>query len=246
MGGRIALAIVLMIHCNINRIRLRFILYTLVHLIMMITLGFVASIMVSIVSTFLWIFAMTPTPQMTCYPSIGSQTYFAQIWRRHYAHRLVIVETRHIADEAGGAVADVIERVSSDPEILGCRLFANDVVIADTLGWPWPAFRAVFSLRYQPAQATWHQLMMSGMAIKDPGNARMRSATDCVHIPIRPMLIPIVLNTCFYACIIGSCIRVSGWARVRLRQFRGKCLYCGYSLTGLKGLACPECGQTQA
>lgn len=49
----------------------------------------------------------------------------------------------------------------------------------------------------------------------------------------------------YLACVLAPCVCV-GSAYCLRRQWRrqtGKCLYCGYSLVGLRSDQCPECGE---
>lgn len=66
----------------------------------------------------------------------------------------------------------------------------------------------------------------------------------CV-LPIRPIWTGLVVNAAFYAglcwCVarmVGQCWR---WARGGVRQYRGRCRACGYSMDGLR--TCSECGR---
>lgn len=65
-------------------------------------------------------------------------------------------------------------------------------------------------------------------------------------IPWYPLWSGLIVNAIVWGSAIGVvpvCIRL---VRRRLRDRRGCCIKCGYSLAGLKSDACPECGTERA
>ena len=63
-------------------------------------------------------------------------------------------------------------------------------------------------------------------------------------LPLRPIFPGFLLNTLFYAVVVGAILALPLTfipLRRRLRARRGRCPKCNYDLAGLEG-PCPECG----
>jgi hypothetical protein len=65
-------------------------------------------------------------------------------------------------------------------------------------------------------------------------------------LPAAPMWVGALTNTVFYGTIVAGLWYFAGFGRRRYRRQRGRCIGCGYSLKGLRGDKCPECGMAFA
>ena len=113
-------------------------------------------------------------------------------------------------------------------------------------GWPTHAFWAELENPFQQITAygsLWFPGRMRGGAPWMRGGQYLRSPQHL--IPLRPIALPTVLNTVFW----GTCFWILRFgllrARRAVRRRHGRCLGCGYDLTGSPG-TCPECGQDVA
>ena len=70
----------------------------------------------------------------------------------------------------------------------------------------------------------------------NPGQYRFR------RIPLEPVWPGFAINTVFYAAVIAGPWTIAVVLRRRSRIRRGRCLVCGYDLTGNTSGVCPECG----
>jgi len=61
-------------------------------------------------------------------------------------------------------------------------------------------------------------------------------------IPYRPIWPGFAINTVFYAVILWLLIRGPFVLRRHVRQWRGRCVKCGYDLRDNLDAGCPECG----
>lgn len=53
----------------------------------------------------------------------------------------------------------------------------------------------------------------------------------------------VATTACYVVCVLGGLLpALFRTARIRWRRKRGRCTQCGYSLRGLTGGVCPECG----
>lgn len=62
------------------------------------------------------------------------------------------------------------------------------------------------------------------------------------HLPIRPLPVGFAVNTALYSALIGLPVLGLPALRRSARRRRGRCLGCGYDLSGGTG-QCPECGR---
>lgn len=65
-------------------------------------------------------------------------------------------------------------------------------------------------------------------------------------IPVRPVWSGLVLNSLVWAVPLGLVLSGARRLRRRRRDRLGCCRECGYSLTGIGGAVCPECGAGRA
>ena len=68
--------------------------------------------------------------------------------------------------------------------------------------------------------------------------------TGTKRIPLRPIPLAFAADAALYGAVLASpVLAFRVWRRVRRRR-RGRCVACGYDLSGLApGGACPECGK---
>ena len=64
-------------------------------------------------------------------------------------------------------------------------------------------------------------------------------------LPLRPLWLGFTVNTLFYAAILWTLFVAPFATRRLIRKRRGKCVRCGYDLTGMEHEVCPECGGRQ-
>lgn len=93
-------------------------------------------------------------------------------------------------------------------------------------GWPLIAMRATWSPSHP----------IHGIALS-PDNGRER------YLPTEILPLRFAVNSAFYALCCWLAFLALGRLRRFLRQRRhGRCVQCGYSLTGITAAQCPECG----
>lgn len=63
-----------------------------------------------------------------------------------------------------------------------------------------------------------------------------------VHLPTRPLVEGVLINTLFYAALIGAPLHAHRIVRTTLRLRRGRCVHCGYDLCHNYASGCSECG----
>lgn len=63
-------------------------------------------------------------------------------------------------------------------------------------------------------------------------------------LPLEPLLPGAIINTLFYATVLGLVVSVTSHDRERRRRRKSLCAHCGYSIVGLA--RCPECGRDVA
>ena len=61
-------------------------------------------------------------------------------------------------------------------------------------------------------------------------------------LPLRPIWPGFLINTLFYALVLWLLWSTPFAARRLIRKRRGRCVKCGYDLTGTEHEVCPECG----
>ncbi|MEQ8316443.1 MAG: hypothetical protein RIE77_11255 [Phycisphaerales bacterium] len=125
--------------------------------------------------------------------------------------------------------------------------WVEERLVRTTIGWPWPAMRRD---SYEAARwwggashayaATPAASLAGGLEIGPPPRS---TNTDRFALPLLPLWPGCLLNAVFYALLLFGASRLPGALRRALRQWRGRCIGCGYSREGLDaGVACPECG----
>jgi hypothetical protein len=109
-----------------------------------------------------------------------------------------------------------------------------------------------------PMHALWGEAfrcrMESGRVVDHDRRGILEIGPDSVGVltkarwlPITPRFPGFAINTIFYAAIVWGLFAVPGAVRRRIggvRRKRGQCAACGYSLQGIAGGKCPECGAT--
>ena len=125
---------------------------------------------------------------------------------------------------------------------------ASDVKYRGTLttGWPFPSLRAT-EWGLVVTETPW-QMEQVDASIWRRGISLTRSQEPLSYdtkqrlLPLHPVLQGFVIDTLFYAGLLGA-VRLAQTALLRaFRRRRGLCISCGYDLAGITAVVCPECG----
>ncbi len=123
------------------------------------------------------------------------------------------------------------------PNQLAPGVMFIDNIIVDGRGWP--------------AVTMWSQLRNDGNKwVAENGFMRRSmgpwSAVDGYPrvLPLRPIFPCFITNTIFYAALLWLLFAAPFATRRLIRKRRGRCVRCGYDLTGTEHDVCPECGTT--
>ena len=105
-------------------------------------------------------------------------------------------------------------------------------------------------------RAGWPTLSLTGEALLD-SDPWLRLASrglwtvglgpdsrEQIHLPVSPIFLGFLINTLFYGVILWLLWSAPFATRRRIRKRRGRCVKCGYDLTGAGHVVCPECGKT--
>jgi hypothetical protein len=124
----------------------------------------------------------------------------------------------------------------------GAAIGGTNLVIQDARGWPCPALWC---------QWTGHR----GLFLHTPGKLRLADGVELLPraapdefssvraLPCRPVYTGLLVNTSLFSLAWCLVLFAPGNIRARCRRHRGRCVGCGYDLSGVSG-KCPECGQT--
>ncbi len=114
----------------------------------------------------------------------------------------------------------------------------------DATGWPMLALWCSYTLeRPTPGTLT----ARAKGAISLPGKIRAKGSWFGggypPSLPLRPRWSGLLVNSLFYAALVGALVFGIPVARRLMRRRAGRCERCGYDLRGTpRGMACPECG----
>jgi hypothetical protein len=111
---------------------------------------------------------------------------------------------------------------------------------AQACGWPSFAFRSVTLIESPhgtPKSLGTLDIGLSTRTLPWPSPIKPPH-----YLSVRPIWPGFAINTIFYAAIVWVLFFAPGMVRRRLRRKRGQCAACGYSLRGIAGGKCPECG----
>lgn len=81
-----------------------------------------------------------------------------------------------------------------------------------------------------------------GLPIRPSTWAPLQGMYTVRALPLHPIWPGVAINTVFWGGCVWGLVMLAGWMRRVRRKRRGLCISCGYSLAGLGGGACPECG----
>ena len=104
------------------------------------------------------------------------------------------------------------------------------------IGWPFRCSTVAQNLLWQNgvfSEQLWGGITLSrGVPLRDGESARL--------IPTTLMAPGIIANTIFYGTVLWACVVAFGFVRRLIRQRRGLCPKCGYSVGPSR--VCTECG----
>ncbi len=123
-------------------------------------------------------------------------------------------------------------------------IHASHDYLAQACGWPclsmWGAVRVIRRPQLGPAPkptvSTVFALNLDPDKVDAPNYSR-----DLRLLPLHPLWPGFAINTTFYAAILWMPITPFVLRR-HIRRKRGRCIKCGYDLSGAEHDACPECG----
>ena len=112
-------------------------------------------------------------------------------------------------------------------------------------GWPLPAAWYEFVVTPKPGAPAAISIG-GGIALPDdPARTQIQSwgwSSRARALPLRPIWVGLGADVAVYACAWVVPLGVIGAARRWRRERLGMCGACGYSMAGLRGGVCPECG----
>ena len=119
-------------------------------------------------------------------------------------------------------------------EQLGTDLFQ---ITTQRYGWPWSATQLISAYE--------HRVSNGAYVLDAPGPEGLRGG---LHIPglgwlaAYPVWPGLLADTLFYILLFSTLHQLAAWGRRTHRRRRGRCAVCGYDLSGIHSLTCPECG----
>lgn len=109
------------------------------------------------------------------------------------------------------------------------------------IGWPFRSLESTFlSILDANGSTDLGEALDRGIHIKND-----REDLES-YLPVRPRSFAFVLNTIVWAMFSFGLIQGGAATRRYLRRRKGRCAYCGYQLSNLRGDRCPECGRDVA
>ena len=121
----------------------------------------------------------------------------------------------------------------------GCARFfspRSNVIIRDAIGR--------IEVVYSPAEIVhgWPLLALTSEWPEHGGTTSTAIHYGDEVLPMIPIWPGFVINTIFYAVVLGLLTLGPFTARRMIRRKRGRCIKCGYDLGHADHRACPECG----
>jgi|GEM_PF-4216082 len=116
-------------------------------------------------------------------------------------------------------------------------------VMFQAFGWP---VRAMWLRAEWAPDRNVTNIGMCGIQLKDRSEAVGGSIYAVRAIPIGVLPLGFAIDLLATALPVFGCMLAVHWMRRRMRNLRGQCQQCGYSLLGNTSGICPECGASHA
>lgn len=157
------------------------------------------------------------------------------------------IDSRVVASRSGGdkrchvAVPTLPGEAAQNTRLLGWQVS----------GWPLRSFRCFIVGQQETLPQGANILALPPERYAVLGGVSIRSLSSSnketwgAIIPFAPIWPALLVNICFYIAMGALAVFLCVGAKSALRQYRGKCLHCGYSRLA-SACRCPECGNTRS
>lgn len=181
---------------------------------------------------------LEPTRRDVSWKDASGNVYRLMEWNaRLGAHRSHVVSYGKSNDADVPLIASAVPRAM----LRGLDKVGEREIL--TSGWPMKAVWGAYDTPWQTTREVPNPLVEGTVGCFCFGASynEERGVRGC--LPMTPLFAGFAVNTVFYGWILWCGLAVIDRGRAWRRRSRGRCVRCGYALTGLASdVPCPECG----